>query len=254
MKRIPILLYHCVTTEPPFGMERYTTSPTEFRAHLDAISESGATTIGVSDLVRLLREGESLPERLALVTFDDAYPEWLGVAAPELSARGMTATFYVTTGALGQGSSSLSATGLRELSSEGFEIGSHSHGHAQLDLLSREDLLSDLERCTKSLEEILQQPVGSFAYPHGYASRRVTEVLRSFGYSSACAVANGFSSPASNVYFLGRLTVMAETPTERIRSWLRGSGARTAATGPGPSALAWRMCRRYTPRLAAIRT
>ncbi len=58
--------------------------------------------LALSDAVRRLRDG-NLPARAAAITFDDGYADNASVAVPILCRLGLTATFFITTGALNGG-------------------------------------------------------------------------------------------------------------------------------------------------------
>ncbi|HEY8507085.1 MAG TPA: polysaccharide deacetylase family protein [Steroidobacteraceae bacterium] len=67
-----------------------------FAAQMDLIRELFNVLV-FSEAVERLASG-SLPPRAVAITFDDGYSNNLEVAAPILAARGMRATFFITTG------------------------------------------------------------------------------------------------------------------------------------------------------------
>lgn len=69
-----------------------------FAAQLDVLSDL-FRIVDLADAVARLRN-RTLPARCAAITFDDGYVNNCEIAAPILSARGMTATFFITTGFL----------------------------------------------------------------------------------------------------------------------------------------------------------
>jgi len=69
-----------------------------FAAQLDAIADL-FRIVDLADAVARLGNG-TLPPRCAAITFDDGYANNCEIAAPLLGARGMTATFFITTGFL----------------------------------------------------------------------------------------------------------------------------------------------------------
>jgi peptidoglycan/xylan/chitin deacetylase (PgdA/CDA1 family) len=71
----------------------------KFAAQLDVLGDL-FRIVDLADAVSRLRAG-TLPARCAAITFDDGYLNNCEVAAPVLAARGMTATFFITTGFLG---------------------------------------------------------------------------------------------------------------------------------------------------------
>ena len=72
----------------------------QFAAHLDRLTTLGFTTLTVGELLAARATGMPLPERTAVITFDDGFADFAAYAWPELAARGLAATLYVTAGTL----------------------------------------------------------------------------------------------------------------------------------------------------------
>ena len=80
---IPILMYHRVATAGPPGLERFRVDPTLFEEQLSALRHHGFTTIGLTEGVEVLSEGEEPTGKPVIITFDDGYRDFL-TALPEL--------------------------------------------------------------------------------------------------------------------------------------------------------------------------
>jgi len=96
---VPMLNYHRIHPEPeaqPFDRGVIDATPAELDRHM-AILTRYFTPIGVDQLADHVTHGKPLPERPALVTFDDGYRECLTRALPILQARGVRASFFVPT-------------------------------------------------------------------------------------------------------------------------------------------------------------
>jgi hypothetical protein len=94
------------------------------------------------------------------------------------------------------------------------------------------------------LEGLLQAPVRSFAYPHGYSSEPVRRLVREAGFESACTVRNALSSIGDDPLAVARLTVRRTTSLTQIAAWLDGRGAPVAAHRELARTRAWRTYRR----------
>lgn len=234
MKPVPILLYHSVSDHPSPTIADFTISPSTFSRHLETIAENAASVLTVSEYVAA-REGHVLPDRPVIITFDDGYADFYDHALPALEAAGLRSTLYVTTGFL-EGRPGLrvehrprdrllSWSQLHELIDRGVEIGAHSHSHFQLDTLNRPAAWYEITRCKTLLEDELQAPVSTFAYPHGHASPMLRRLVREAGYTSACGVRNAFSSEVDDVFLLARLTVLTDTREPDLSAWVDGVGA-----------------------------
>ncbi|HYZ30186.1 MAG TPA: polysaccharide deacetylase family protein [Thermoleophilaceae bacterium] len=226
-------------------------SPQTFARQLDALVESGRTAFGVTQYLAALAAG-ALPERAVVITVDDGYADFYDAVLPALAERSLMCTLYVTTGFL-EGRTKLrtarrpptpflSWTQLHELVSAGVEVGAHSHSHFHLDTLSGRRARWEIEICKAMLEDELQRPVPSFAYPNGHTSPAVRRLVIETGYESACGVRNALSWEGDDRFRLARLTVGPRTDDATFRAWLEGAGARRA---PGHELLKTKAFRTY---------
>ncbi|MFC7843991.1 polysaccharide deacetylase family protein [Streptomyces sp. NPDC001046] len=252
---VPVLLYHSVCDEPPAWIAPFTVPPRVFTEHLDLLADHGVEVVPLRRLLDAVRGGPPLPPRSAVLTFDDGFADFHSTVAPLLAARGLPATLYVTTGALGDPSRPgrdgsllppapmLTWPQLRELD-EVFEIGGHTVSHPQLDALPRSTARGEIAGCKARLEDALGHRVDAFAYPHGYSSRPVRRSVREAGWVSAAAVRHGFSSAADEPLRVARLMVRADTPRDRYLDWVDGRGAPVAPFPERTRTRVWRSYRR----------
>lgn len=243
---VPVLLYHAVGTDRSEWIAPFTVSAPTFRRHLELVAASGRVALSVEEL-RLAMTGElQLSHPAVVITFDDGFGELADVVAAELAQWRLPATMFLTTGFLGGrspgGDRMLSWNAVRELIDAGHEIGAHSVTHPQLDTLDRRAAQREVHDCRHELQDQLDVPVPSFAYPHGYSSRPVRDLVRTAGYDSACSVKNALSHWNECRYSISRLTVTARTPDAVLRHWLAGTDARI---GRGDERLVLRAWRRY---------
>lgn len=69
-----------------------------------------------------------------------------------------------------------------------FEVGNHTFSHQDLTQLSPEDAAEELLSANHVLEDVLQKPVVSFAYPYGRWSQQVEMLVRDHGFVYARGV------------------------------------------------------------------
>lgn len=246
MTVVPVLLYHAVTEHPPATLERFTVHPASFAEHVGCLRDSGRVGLTVPEFAACLKGRAQLPAHPVLVTFDDGYADFLG-AAERLAAAGFPSTLYVTTGQVGA-VGMLTRGQLRSLGGT-VEVGAHSRTHPRLDELPPERLRDEVQGSKADLEEVLQRPARSFAYPHGDHDRRVRQVVVEAGFGSAAAVKNAFSHDRDDPFTVARITVTAATTTERIGRLLDGRGAPRAWPGERRRTRAYRVYRRARRRL-----
>lgn len=262
-ERIPVLLYHAVSEEPPRWLAPWNVRPDVFRRHLEVIVDAGCSPLTLSALVELLRSRRQLPPRPVTVSFDDGFADLLATAAPLMAERGIVGTAYLSTGLL-RGSpprkSYLPAAPMMawadvpELEELGIEVGAHSHSHPELDTLRSSDVWEEVLRPKQLLEERLGHRVRSYAYPHGYSNARVRQYVAEAGYDSAAAVRNSFTSPMDNPYAVARLTVRSDTPFEHVRSWIVGQNGPPMSSRERMRTQVWRGARRLRHRVVEART
>jgi peptidoglycan/xylan/chitin deacetylase (PgdA/CDA1 family) len=246
MRLVPVLLYHAVAPRPPPGLERFTVAPRQFADHLRVLRDAGRVGLTVSRFAACLRDGAELPDRPVVMTFDDGYADFLD-AAEGLAAGGLPATLYMTTGQVG-------AVGMltrRQLRSLGgwVEVGAHSRTHPRLDELPPWRLGDEVLGSKADLEDLLQRPTRSFAYPPADHDRQVRQAVVDAGFDSAAAVKNAFSHDRDDPFAIARITVTAGTTAERIGRLLQGRAAPVAWAGERRRTRTYRAYRRLRRRL-----
>ncbi len=157
------------------------------------------------------------------ITFDDGYRDNFEVAAPILRKLGLPATFFVVTGFIGTPTVAawdralprqpgwMDWNQLRELASQGFDIGSHTDTHVDLGTADEQTARLELETSKRKLDEQLGKPVRLFAYPFGRReniSERARELVRQAGFACCISAAGGVNAPTSTSPFdLNRIVV-----------------------------------------------
>src|SRR5215212_778667 len=112
---VPILRYYSISDDPGGATAPYAVSRRQLGAQLDALVRLDFTILTVGELLLARANGLPLPERTAVITFDDGFADFAANAWPELAQRQLTATLYVTPGRLGGTSSWLESYGSGEL-------------------------------------------------------------------------------------------------------------------------------------------
>lgn len=134
---------------------------------------------------------QSIPDKLVVLTFDDAVLSHYTNVAPLLKKYGFTATFYVCefggTPAFDDKTKYMSWEQIASLNKMGFEIGNHTWHHTHVNKMDDAKFTAELEYIEQKCAEYhIPKPV-TFAYPGYDTSRRALKVLKAKGYKFARA-------------------------------------------------------------------
>jgi peptidoglycan/xylan/chitin deacetylase (PgdA/CDA1 family) len=210
---MPALMYHSVSAVRG-PLRDLAVPPKRLAEQLTALTDAGYRLAGLSEALDLLAAGST--DKLLAVTFDDGYRDFLTEGVPALAAANAHATLYASVGHLGDDADWLGRFSpdfgrlldwaeLAEVAAAGVEIGNHSLIHHPLDVLPPAQLREEIVRSHDELEQRLQRPVRSFAYPHGYHGHRVRDVVREAGHDNATEVGRRLHTPDEHRFAVPRL-------------------------------------------------
>jgi len=193
------LMYHSVQPGETCPDWQWAVSFKQFCAQLSLLQDEGWTTVCAHQLAP--DTIEQLPPKSVAITFDDGYTNNFP-AFEELAKRNMRANWFIVANDIGKQSSwvdidtpsypLLSVSQLQEMQSAGMEIGSHTLSHCRLTLCSKEQVESELLNSRICLNDILNQPVSSFAYPYGLYNPKIRDAVATSGYKTAFTTRPGF--------------------------------------------------------------
>jgi len=99
-----VLRYHSVNDAPGWAgdyiQRSLTVAPAVFDRQMCFLKER-FTVVGIDEIAERIEAGSRVDRRMAAVTFDDGYEDNYRNALPILRKHGLTAAFYVTSGAVG---------------------------------------------------------------------------------------------------------------------------------------------------------
>jgi peptidoglycan/xylan/chitin deacetylase (PgdA/CDA1 family) len=225
-RTLAILGYHKIGEPPPGGWQTWFYVPEQtFVGHLSHLRQHGWQVIDLLALFKGITAFESLPERAALLTFDDGYRSMRTIALPWLLQFRYPAVLFMPTDYIGgvngfdtgyePEESICDWDDLRELESLGVSIQSHGASHCSFSKLTLAEQEGELIRSKKTLEAGLEKPVEVFAYPYGDGGtdpRLTSKTLERAGYRAACLY-KGDPNPVPIVepYRLNRLAMGPDT-------------------------------------------
>jgi peptidoglycan/xylan/chitin deacetylase (PgdA/CDA1 family) len=189
------LAYHGVA-QVPFERDRWRlfVSPGRVARHVVRLRSWGYELLTFGAWARCVTEGRG--EGVATLTFDDGLADNLTTLAPLMQSFGVPFTTFVVTGWLGgrhpdaPWARLLEPGEVRALRDAGAEIGAHGDQHVDLTTLDgggAGGAERDLRKSRERLEELLDEPVRSAAYPYGAYSPSAREAARRAGIEFACS-------------------------------------------------------------------
>lgn len=232
---VPILMYHRIARDGPAALRRFRTSPDIFRKQMQFLRRQGYYTVTAQTLAELLRSGKPIQGRPVMLTFDDAYLDFLTDAFPILAENGFSAEVFVVTdkvggrsdwdSAYGEPAALMSWSQIQELHQKGISFGSHLASHTPATALDNEALLAEAMLSRNVLRNRLGAPVDSIALPYGATDFRVPGILALSGYGVGFTTRPDKAGFSDNIFGLPRLEVRGDHPLEAFPELIGLPGA-----------------------------
>lgn len=233
-----ILMYHQInrltSAQDPFGIS---VTPDDFAAQMGYLKETGYTIIKLSDAVKAMRSGKSLPSKSVAITFDDGYLDNFENALPVLKQHRFPATVFLVAdhvgdaarwdGDLGAAQQLMGWGEIQTMRTEGVEFGSHTRTHIDLGAADAASAHQEIAESKTVLESELGTPVELLAYPYERFNAQAQALAEKSGYIAAC----GTSSAVEGFYNLWRVEIgRQETDLDRfarkVSTWKRREQAK----------------------------
>lgn len=203
--QIPILMYHHIknNTDPTNKIEvGLDVSPAMFGRQIQLLKALGYKSINMKDLTK----NTDYKIRYVALTFDDGYVDIYTEAWPILKKYGMTGTIFLITDDIGK-PGYLNKDQIDEMIKGGFEIGSHTITHPNLENANYANAKMQIDNSKKYIEDLFSYDVNSFCYPSGKYNDQVVKLVQGAGYTNATTTNEGFVIMKSDSYRLNRIRV-----------------------------------------------
>lgn len=213
--QVPILTYHALDESRSI----IALSPTVFTWQMRWLHQNGYQVIPLSRLVQHLRNGDPLPTRSIVITFDDGFETVYTRAFPVLARHGFPATVFLVTGYCGRQNdwpnqplivprlSLLTWARIREMDRYGIEFGAHSITHPWLDRVAPDELEYEILFSKANIEEQVGHSIELFAYPYGRYNEAIRAIV-SRAYAGACTTRLGMVGIESDPLALERIEAL----------------------------------------------
>lgn len=234
--RVPILEYHYVRVNPDprdrIGFNLSVTPP-NFSAQMTWLAQNGFHPVDLNDLRAYFQQGQPLPARPVVLTFDDGYLDFYTSAFPVLLAHGFKAVSYVVSGFL-ERPEYMNAQDLVTLDRSGIEVGDHTANHLDLTTLNRTQLVTQVQGSKAALEKVLGHPVLDFCYPSGQLNPTVVADVQQAGFLSAASEQSGTTHSWASRMTWGRVRVNGGEGLEQFIASLGEPEPTVVVTPPPP--------------------
>lgn len=222
--KVPILLYHHISTDFDKSNAISIISPKDFRLHMTAIKAqfSPISLREYTEFVNCKDGSKSIPKDPIIVTFDDGYLSNYEIAYPILKDLEIPTTIFIVTdtvGAIGGAGkvnySHFTWEQAKEMQNSGIvDIQSHTNNHVKLGELANDKVNFELRKSKYLIEKKLGNTCDMIAYPYGSYSDSAIEASKKTGYTTQCLVGDDATTidyevnmPRDGINNLTRITV-----------------------------------------------
>jgi len=161
---------------------------------------------------------KQIPDRLVILTFDDATASQYSVVAPLLKEYGFGATFFICEFPpnFSDTTKYMNWRQIRELDRMGFEIANHTRNHPAIAKLAEDKIVEQLSFIDQKCDSMrIAQPT-TFAYPGYSLSIPVINILQGKGYQFARAGGSRAYDPTTDHPLLVPSWAMNSTNKQQI--------------------------------------
>lgn len=224
-----VLTYHAIDTRPSVT----SVTPDDFRRQMEELRRRRFTGISLAQAFAHRERTGGFPLNAVVLTFDDGYLSTFTEALPVLADHSFTATVFLVSSLVGLPAAEALARNpdfdrdlmdwrqATELQQTGFEIGSHTVSHPDLTRLEPAARERELANARSQLEQALQSPVESLAYPYGRLDPAVRDAAARH-YRRACTTRLARQGQATDPLRIDRIDMYYMRPAKRFRALLDG--------------------------------
>ncbi len=214
-KEVLILMYHHILKDSSYH-GKYVVSPTQFEEDLIYLKENGYTTVFIKDLIDYVYYDKELPEKCAVITFDDGHLSNHHYIFPiinkynekiVISVVGEYSDTATNTKDRNVAYSYLKWDDIKELSDSGLvEIANHTYNFHSTDKRmgigsikgeTKEEyskiIKGDLEKLNKKIKDITGKDALTFTYPFGKAVENSYDVIKDVGFMASLSCEEGIN-------------------------------------------------------------
>ncbi|MCK4917645.1 MAG: polysaccharide deacetylase family protein [Candidatus Omnitrophica bacterium] len=186
----PIFMYHSLdrnNIENCSAVEKDT-----FYEQMRQIKKFGYRVIGLEEYCKFLKEGNPVPKKSLILTFDDGYKDNIE-AIKILEEFNYPATIFIIYNKIGNDGYLSKDDISLFLKKTKIIIGSHTINHFYLPYLKDFYVKKEIFESKQKLSNLFEQDINIISYPIGGFNKAVLEEVENSGYLCACSTNRGFS-------------------------------------------------------------
>ncbi len=245
--KVVVIGYHQFASGSEWGKSSHVTPESVLKRHLQIIKESGYEVIPLAQLLDSLKTGAPLPPKAAVLTIDNGFNNALKIAKPNFDEYEYPWTFFVFTKLVSTG-----ATGatwdelLVDIQDGNFDVQSQTKSHNFLtrrkgrdDKHYAEFLQKELDDSKNTIEQRLNQPVTSLAYPFGNYNDEIIAKAQEYGYEAMFTIVPqfvDFSKGPAGMTAIPRFIVTKES-ADYLESFLSDHAMAATSITPRPGSV-----------------
>jgi peptidoglycan/xylan/chitin deacetylase (PgdA/CDA1 family) len=214
---VPILEYHVLGAAPadaPYP-ELYVTRP-DFHQQMEWLEEHGYEAVTLEMVERAWYDGDTLPAKPVVISFDDGYRPQFTYALPELRRHGWPGVLN-----LKAEGSDLYTSNVEAMIDAGWELAAHTINHQDLTTLGAAELKEEVAGSREMLRREYGVPVDDFCYPAGQFDETVIAAVKAAGYIAATTEIPGEASREAP-YELARFEILGSSGVTGLAEDLGG--------------------------------
>jgi peptidoglycan/xylan/chitin deacetylase (PgdA/CDA1 family) len=225
---VPVLMYHVIAPAPPGATYAgLWVSPAALRAQVAALAKAGFHGVTLDAVLDGWAGKDTLPPHPVVLSFDDGYLSQGQEAGAILREQGWPGVLNLALHNLDT-PGGLSASRVKTMIHDGWEIDAHSLTHPDLTTLDAAALRREIAGSRAAIRERFGVPVNAFCYPAGRYDATVEAAVRAAGYRAATTVEDGVARASADRYALPRIRVDRNDSATAVVAKVRG------ALGSGP--------------------
>jgi len=217
----PILLYHRIDISPINS--QYYVEPEKFEEQMKLLHDWEYTPVTTDMLVEAIKNGIELPPRPVIITFDDGHLDNYTTAFPIMQKYGFIGVLYIVGNYMGA-DGYMNPAQIREMADAGWEVGSHSMNHFDLQTLDEESQYNEIVASREKLESEIGVPVRTFAYPFGLMNDSAGSLVHEAGYVAAMGLGYTHDQGSGNLFFLQRRDIKGTYDMKQFAAFLPWQG------------------------------